>query len=141
MPDNGSEIERLVHAFAETVSEQDYDQLPEILAEDFTWRTPAAPGGEVHGPEASREVMEQITGGFPDFHAEPGEMFVDGNEGIATVRFTGTQEGEFMKIPPTGQEIELFGMSKVRVANGKLQEQHDVANFQALLAQLGVTEG
>lgn len=141
MSENRSETERLVHAFAETVSEQDYDQLPEILAEDFTWRTPAAPGGEVHGPEASREVMEQITVGFPDFHAEPGEVFVDGNEGIATVRFTGTQEGEFMEIPPTGQEIELFGMSKVRVANGKLQEQHDVANFQALLAQLGVTEG
>lgn len=141
MSTNGSEVERLVHAFAETVSEQDYDRLPEILAEDFVWRTPAVPGGEVRGPEASREVMEQMIGAFPDFHAEPGDVFVDGNEGIATVRFTGTHKGEFMEVPPTDQEIELFGTSKVRVANGKLQEQHDVANFQKLLAQLGVTEG
>lgn len=141
MSTTGSEVERLVHAFAETVSEQDYDQLPDILADDFTWRTPAAPDGEVHGPEASREVMEQMIGAFPDFHAEPGDVFVDGNEGMATVRFTGTHKGEFMEVPPTGQEIELFGMSKVRVADGKLQEQHDVANFQTLLAQLGVTKG
>jgi steroid delta-isomerase-like uncharacterized protein len=141
MTTDGSEVERLVHAFAETVNEQDYDRLPEILAEDFTWRTPAAPGGAVHGPEESRAVMEQITGAFPDFHAEPGDVFVDGNEGMATVRFTGTHKGEFMEVPPTGKEVELVGTSKVRVADGKLQEQHDVANFQTLLAQLGVTEG
>lgn len=140
MSDNGSEVERLVHAFAETMSEQDYDRLPGILAEDFTWQTPAAPGGPVRGPEASREVMEGIIGSFPDFHAEPGDVFVDGDEGIATVRFAGTHEGEFMRVPPTNREIELLGMSKVQVADGKLQEQHDVANFQELLAQLGVTE-
>jgi len=141
MSDSGSEVERLVHAFAETMREQDYDRLPEILAEDFVWRTPAAPGGAVHGPQACREIMEQITGAFPDFRADPGHMFVDGNEGMATVRFSGTHDGEFMEIPATGREIELIGATKVRVANGKLQEQHDVANFQALLAQLGVTKG
>lgn len=135
-----AEVERFVQAFAEIVNEQDYERLPEILAEDFTWRTPAAPGGEVQGLESTREVMERIIGGFPDFHAEPGEVFVKGNEGMATVRFTGTHEGEFMDIPPTGKEFELVGMTKLRVADGKIQDQHDVANMQALLAQLGVAE-
>lgn len=141
MTDNESEVERLIRAFAEIVNEQDYDRLPEIITEDFVWRTPAAPGSEVQGPEASREVMERITDGFPDFHAEPGDVFADGNEGMTTVRFTGTHEGEFMDVPPTAEEFELVGMSKVRVADGKLQEQHDVANMQVLLAQLGVAEG
>lgn len=141
MSDTESEVERLIHAFAETVSQQDYERLPELLTENFVWRTPAAPGGEVHGSEASREIIEQITGAFPDFRAQPGDVFVDGNEGMATVRFSGTHDDEFMEIPPTGREIELVGATKVRVADGKLQKQHDVANFQALLEQLGVTEG
>lgn len=135
-----SDVERLVRAFAETVNEQDYDRLSEIITEDFVWQTPAAPGGEVQGVDATREVMERITGGFPDFQAEPGDVFVDGNEGMSTIRFSGTHEGEFMEVPPTGERIELLGMTKVRVTDGKLQEQHDVVNFQTLVTQLGIAE-
>ena len=135
-----SDVERLVRAFAETVNEQDYDRLSEIVTEDFVWRTPAAPDGEVRGRDATRAVMERITGGFPDFQAEPGDVFVDGNEGMSTIRFSGTHDGEFMEVPPTGQEFEFLGMTKVRVADSKLEEQHDVANMHALLTQLGVAE-
>jgi steroid delta-isomerase-like uncharacterized protein len=135
------DAEQLIRAFAEIVNEQDYDRLPEIVTEDFVWRTPAAPGGEMQGPEAAEDVIERITDGFPDFHAEPADVFVEGNEGIAMVQFTGTHEGEFMDIPPTNEEFELVGTTKARVTGGKLQEQHDVANMQALLVQLGVAEG
>lgn len=141
MSDNESEVERLIQAFVEITNEQDYDRLPEVFSEDSTWRTPAAPGGAVLGPEAAREVMRQVTGGFPDFHADPGDVFVEGNEGMMTVRFSGTHENEFMDIPPTGQEIELQGMSKISVADGKIQELHDVVNMHSLLVQLGVAEG
>jgi steroid delta-isomerase-like uncharacterized protein len=136
-----SEVERVVQTFVEITNEHDHDRLPEIFSENATWRTPAAPGGEVHGPEATREVMHRVTGGFPDFHADPGDVFVEGNEGMMTMRFTGTHENEFMNIPPTGQEIELNGMSKVHVVDGKIQELHDVVNMQSLLEQLGVAEG
>lgn len=141
MLENEPAVERAIQAFGEIVSEQDYHRLPDLLAEDFVWRTPAAPDGPVEGVDEAREVMERITGGFPDFQAEPGDVFVEGNEGIAPVRFTGTHEGEFMEIPPTGREIELTGMTKVRVVDGELQEQHDVANMQTLLAQVGAVEG
>ncbi|WP_323674762.1 ester cyclase [Halorubellus sp. PRR65] len=135
------DTEQLIQAFAEIVNEQDYDRLPEVITDDFVWRTPAAPDGEVQGREATKEVIERMTGGFPDFHAEPGDVFVEGNEAMATVGFTGTHEGEFMDVPPTGEQFELVGATKTRVADGKLQEQHDVVNMQALLAQLGVAEG
>lgn len=136
-----TEVERLIRAFAETTNDRDYDRLQDILTEDFTWRTPAAPGGEVHGLEATREVIEQVTGGFPDFHAEPEKVFVEGNEGIAVIRFTGTHEGAFMDIPPTNREVELVGTTRGRVDDGQLAELHDVVNMQELLDQLGVTQG
>jgi predicted ester cyclase len=85
--------------------------------------------------------MHRVVEGFPDFHADPGDVFVDGNEGMMTVRFAGTHENEFMNIPPTGREIELNGMSKVHVADGRIRELHDVVNMQSLLTQLGVAEG
>lgn len=140
MSDNDPEVERLIRAFTELSNQRDYDRLPEILSEDLVWKTPGAPGGEVHGPEEARDVMTGITDGFPDFHVEPGDVFTDGNEGMTTIHLTGTHEAEFMDIPPTDQEIELVGMTKARVADGKLRELHDVVNMQALLVQLGVAE-
>lgn len=140
MADNDSEVARLIQAFTETTNKREYDRLPEIVSEDFVWQTPGAPGGEVHGPAAARGVVEEITDGFPDFHVESGDVFADGNEGMTTIRITGTHEAEFMDIPPTNQEIELVGMSKMRIADGKLQELHDVVNMQELLVQLGVVE-
>jgi steroid delta-isomerase-like uncharacterized protein len=141
MPEGKPAVEGATQAFAEIVTEQEYDRLPSLLAEDFVWRIPAAPDGPVKRVDDAREVRERMNGGFPDFRAEPGDVFVEGNEGIAPVRFTGTHEGEFMEIPPTGQEIELTGMTKGRVVDGELQEQHDVANMQTLLAQVSVAEG
>jgi C-1 hydroxylase len=85
--------------------------------------------------------MRGIIDGFPDFRVEHGDVFTDGNEAMTTLHITGTHEAEFMGIPPTNQAVELVGMAKIRVANGKLQELHDVINMQALLMQLGVAEG
>lgn len=141
MSEHKTAVERLVQEFIEITNEHAHDRLPEIFSEDATWRTPAAPGGEVHGSEATKEVMHRVTGGLPDFHADPGDVFVEGNEGMMMMQFTGTHENEFMDIPPTGQEIELRGMSKVRVADGNIQELHDVVNMQSLLAQLDIAEG
>ncbi len=141
MANNDSEIERLMQAFREMTNEQDYDRIPEILSDDCIWRTPGAPGGEVHGHEAARAVVEEVTSSFPDFHVEFGDVFVEGDEGMATLHITGTHEAEFLDVPPTNEEFELIGMSKMRVADGKLQEIHDVINIQDWLAQLGVAEG
>lgn len=141
MSESETEVERLVQAFVEATNERDHDRFSEIFSEDATWRTPAAPGGKVTGPEAAKDVMDRVTDGFPDFRADPGDVFVEGDEAMMTVRFTGTHENEFMDIPPTGQEIELNGMSKVHVAGGKIQELHDIVNMQSLLSQLGVAEG
>lgn len=141
MSATNSQVEQHIGAFIEITNDRDYDRLPEILSDDFVWRTPGAPGGEAHGSEGAREVMMGIIDGFPDFHVEHGDVFADENEGMTTLHVTGTHESEFMGIPPTNQEIELVGMSKIRVADGELQELHDVVNMQEMLVQLGVAEG
>ena len=102
------------------------------------WETPAAPGGEVRGPDEAQAVMEKVTSGFPDFRAEITDTFTRGNEGMAELRFTMTHEGEYEDIPPTGREAERRGTSKWRVADGKLQELRDCADMRSLLEQLGV---
>lgn len=140
MPEAESDTERLLKAFTEVTNDRDFDRLSDIVAETFVWSTPAAPGGEVHGPDEAREVMEKITSGFPDFEVEVTDALTSGDKGMAELTFTMTHEGEYEGIPPTGREVELRGTSKWHVADGKIQELRDCANIQELLDQLGVTE-
>lgn len=135
-----SETERLLESFVEITNERDFSRLSEVVAESFEWSTPAAPGGEVQGPDEAREVMEKITHGFPDFEVEITDILTSGNRGMAELEFRMTHEEEYEGIPPTGREVELRGTSKWHVADGKIQELRDCANMQELFDQLGVTE-
>lgn len=140
MSEATSETEQLLETFVEITNERDFTSLSDVVAETFVWSTPAAPGGEVQGPDEAREVMEKITRGFPDFEVEITDMLTSGDTGMAELAFTMTHEGEYEDIPPTNREVELRGTSQWYVADGKIQELQDCANMQDLLDQLGVTE-
>lgn len=140
MADATSDTEQLMEAFVEVTNDRDYARLSDIVAESFEWSTPTAPGGEVRGSDEAADVIEKITAGFPDFSAEITDSLTSGETGMAEVMFTMTHDGEYEGIPPTNREVELRGMSKWRVADGKLQELRDCANMQRLLEQLGVPE-
>ena len=139
MPESTTDTRQLMEAFVEMTNARDYDRIPDILAESFTWETPAARSGEVRGYDEAEETLEKIVSGFPDFTAELTDMVTSENTGMSEVRFTMTHEGEYEGIPPTGREVELMGMSKWTVAEGKIQELRDCANMQELVEQLGVT--
>ena len=53
---------------------------------------------------------------------------------------TGTHDGEFNEIPPTGREIEMKTMGKLNIADGKIQKEWGYYDSQSLMAQLGVND-
>jgi predicted ester cyclase len=59
---------------------------------------------------------------FPDVTLIIDDILAEGNK--VTVRWTarGTHKGELMRIPPTGKEVTLTGISVVRIAGGKVAE-------------------
>lgn len=65
------------------------------------------------------------------------------DDGVAVKEWTmtGTHEGEFNGIPPTGREIESEGMAKVLVDDGRVPEDRLYYNPQLLAEQLGRHEG
>jgi SnoaL-like polyketide cyclase. len=46
--------------------------------------------------------MNRITGGFPDFHADPGNVFIEGSEVMLTMQCTGPHENECIDTPADG---------------------------------------
>jgi predicted ester cyclase len=59
---------------------------------------------------------------------------------LCSIVGTGTHEGEFLGIPPTGKRIELETIDIIRVRDGKCVEHWGVSDGLALMQQLGVIE-
>jgi predicted ester cyclase len=57
---------------------------------------------------------------------------------VATFKtFSGTHEGEFMGLPPTGRRVVFDVFDLLRIRDGKVVEHWSVTNMAGLIHQLG----
>lgn len=111
----------------------------DAISESVDVYNPGLPGGEVHSRDSWDDYNRKIKEGFPDFHVEEVELVVSGDIGMAEVKITGTHEGEFKGLPPTGREVEIWAMSKYIVEGGQVTEWYTYYDTAELQSQLGLT--
>lgn len=109
----------------------------DVLSETFTF---VHPFGEVHGPDELVAMQRENEKSMPDLKFEVDDMLVGDDVAMWEWTLTGTHEGEWEGIPPTGREVEVKGMSKTLIADGKVQENRAYFDSQELLTQLGATD-
>ena len=105
----------------------------DVLAESFVFHQPTE---DVHGPDGLVAMMEEIDRAFPDGTLEVHERLVGDDLAFWEWTMTGTHEGEFNGLEPTGRTVEVTGLSKTTMADGKIQENWAYFDAQDLLAQL-----
>ena len=64
-------------------------------------------GDASDGETAVRELLQDLMGGFPDFHAEVEKTHHADEAVICEARITGTHNGSFAGIPPTGRQVDI----------------------------------
>jgi len=140
MVSTARENEELVRRMNEEVwDEGNLDAIGEFVAEDFVGHNPAIPE-PVHGPDGLRERIEMITAAWPDARLVAEDVVSDGEWVAQRTTLTGTHEGEFVGIEPTGREVEVAGASFQRVENGSFVEEWLLLDMLGLLAQIGVVD-
>lgn len=132
--------ERLLDEYVTIWNEAEYSKLPDVVAESVTVSDPGAPEGEVHGRDSLEAYLRELRTGFPDFTVTIDDMLASDEVIMAEWTVSGTHEGEFNDIPPTERELELTGMDKILVADGKVQEHRIHYNLQEMFEQLGLSE-
>jgi predicted ester cyclase len=71
-------------------------------------------------------------------HVTLEDEIAEGDKVITRGYFSGTHQGEFQGIPPTGKQIKVSYIDIWRVENGKLVENWIQMDMVGLLQQLGV---
>lgn len=112
----------------------------DILAESIVLRSPTVPGGEAHGRDALVELVRGMHAAFSNFEMSVDDMLTGDGKAMVEWTLSGTHDGEFRGAPPTGREIEVTGMSKILIADGKVQEDRIYIDSKEMFEQLGLTE-
>lgn len=109
----------------------------DVLAESIAINDPLA---ELHGRDEVEAFIQEMRTAFPNMQLSWTDMLADDDVVMVEWSVTGTHEGEFTGIPPTGNEVEQQGMEKLLISDDKVQEAMIYFDTQEMLAQLGAAE-
>lgn len=129
--ENRAAVQRLGE---EVFNKGDLDIIDELVAPSYVDHDPAP------GQEPDREGMKQFVStlrtAFPDLQIAPGEMVAEGEYIAFNYTISGTHQGEFVGIEPTGKQVSVRAMEMVRIADGQIVERWGITDEMGLLEQL-----
>ncbi len=96
------------------------------------------PGMNNRGPESARQVVTMLRSAFPDLHFTIEELVAEGDTVVGRVTMSGTHQGPFMGIAPTGRSLRQAQVHFVRFRDGKGIEHRAVRDDLGMMQQLGV---
>ena len=129
-----SNRDRVLHFYA-LVNEGDLDGFMEMIADDFVDHEPFPGIGEDR--DGVRDFFALMRGAFPDLRMEPHETVAEGDLVAVRMTMSGTHEGEFMGLAPTGRRFEMAAMDLIRLRDGRATEHWGVTDTMAMMQQLG----
>ena len=98
----------------------------------------AAPPGLPGGIEGAKQTITMYWTAFPDLHFTVEDLIAEGDKVVARLTASGTQQGAFMGIPPTGKQATITAIDINRIAGGQFVEHWLNMDTLGLLQQLGV---
>ena len=126
----------LARAWAQAAWQQhDLDAAARYLAPD--WVGHYAGIGDAQGVDDFKRIAGAYLRAFPDLAMAVHDALGDGDRVMRRVSFTGTHQGVFLGVLPTGRQIRVDGTVILRITDGKIAEEWVTENLLGLLQQLG----
>jgi steroid delta-isomerase-like uncharacterized protein len=123
--------------FEELLGQAKWSVADELLAPDIVMHHPSSPA-PVAGSEAVQGFLGAFRGGFPDMNMAVEDVFGSGDRAAVRWRMRGTHTASLFGIPPTGKQVNVAGISILRVAGGKIVEDWVSEDTMGLMQQLGL---
>ena len=126
----------LVRRFVDEVqSRGNIDAIDELCSPEVV--NHSAPPGVPSNCEGIKQVTAMFRQAFPDSYFTIEDMIAEGDKVATRKTFHGTHQGEFMGIPPTGQQVSIGLIDIVRIVDGRVVEHWSMGDNLGMMQQLG----
>jgi steroid delta-isomerase-like uncharacterized protein len=127
----------LVRRFVEEIFNQgNVSVVDQLFAPDFVEHE-ELPAGIPNDRDGVIQLTTMLRSAFPDFNATIDDILAEGDKVIIRMTWRGTQEGEFMGLPPSGKSISVGVIDIIRIVDGKVVEHWGQMDSMGMMQQLG----
>jgi steroid delta-isomerase-like uncharacterized protein len=134
---NKATVRRLLDAMNTGDAELVAQTIDEVFEPDVKQHTPF----EATGTQAFKEmVVARLYRAFPDIHITVEDLIAEGDKVVEKDMVTGTHQGEYNGLPPTGKSVSYNEIFIMRFANGRIAEIWGVVDIFSQMKQLGIIQ-
>ena len=108
----------------------------ELVASDAV-NHEAGPGAPSRGPESLTAAVNWLSAAFPDVHMAIDDVLAEGDKVVLQTTMSGTHQGTFMGIAPTGRRFAQRQVHVLRIKDGKAVEHWALRDDLGFMQQLG----
>jgi steroid delta-isomerase-like uncharacterized protein len=133
---NRATLKRFIDAMNTGDPEVVSETIDELVEPDAQIRTPLPI--EATGQELLKEVFGRLHRAFPDLRVTVEDAIAEGDKVVSRNSVTGTHQGEYMGIPPTGKSVTYNEIFIARFVDGRIAETWGVVDVLSQMRQLGM---
>jgi steroid delta-isomerase-like uncharacterized protein len=132
---NKAAFQRLQDAINTGDAELISQTIDEVFEPDVKQNAPF----EATGAQTLKEmVFARLYRAFPDLHITVEDMIAEADKVVERDTVTGTHQGEYMGLPPTGKSVAYEEIFIMRFLNGRIAEIWGVVDVFSQMKQLGM---
>jgi steroid delta-isomerase-like uncharacterized protein len=125
--------QHLAETFVEMLNTHAPDMVDRFVAENYVNHDPFVADGR----EANRQFWTGFIAALPDLRVTMEDLVISGDRVVGRFVYRGTNTGELMGIPATGQAVEMRSIDIWRVQDGMFAEHWDELNLMQMFQQMG----
>jgi predicted ester cyclase len=112
--------------------------VDEVLDPNFVCWDPNSESGEIRGADTIKGEIEYFRNAIPDLTYTVEDQVTEGDKVVTRYTASGTHQGEFFGVAPTGNRIEMSGIQMDRFdESGKLVEEWPEYDLLGAMKQMG----
>jgi steroid delta-isomerase-like uncharacterized protein len=112
--------------------------IDEVVEPDVRIGTPLPI--DATGAQALKQVWTTLLRAYPDLHVAVEDLIAEADKLVSRNVVTGTHQGEYLGLPPTGRSVTYDEIFIFRFEDGRIAETWGVVDVLAQLRQLGAIE-
>ena len=106
--------------FDDALNRGELSLLDQLFASNFVDN---ATPEQIPGPQGVRDYFQAVRTGFPDMHVTIDDLLAEGDKVVVRTTWSGTHQGIYEGIAPTGRAVSRTMIQIFRVADSKIQEE------------------